>query len=369
MAKRVEIIGAGVIGLTLAKELARSGIDVAVYDSKSRVSDNTAKASGIFSKSGLERIGIDWKEAQQNTLNGAVLYAGKETFRIDTGGTVAYILDRGIFAELCAKEAKEAGAEIVLGKRFTREQVLEAKSDEGTILVGADGAVSTVASAVGFPEIKEYILTYKAEYDGARVPDPHKAEVVFSSSSPRFFGWTVPYSDRVLEVGIGISSSSRRNSTGAFNSFAQSEFARQRVGSAKKRAGYASIIPLSTRKRTVIGNVLLVGDAAGQVKATTGGGIIFGTACAHIAAKSIVGNIKHGKPLSLYEREWRRAYGLDLKLHKAVHAYYSGMGERGFESMLRIMNVMGFNKFLGKYGDMDRPSLIIKRMFLRNLAK
>jgi hypothetical protein len=31
--------------------------------------------------------------------------------------------------------------------------------------------------------------------------------------------------------------------------------------------------------------------------------------------------------------------------------------------------VMGFNKFLGKYGDMDRPSLIIKRMFLRNLVK
>ena len=74
--KRVVIVGAGVIGLLLAKRLAREGIDTTVYESKRKISDNTAKASGIFSREGLSRLDVDWKDALVTTLNGATIFAG-----------------------------------------------------------------------------------------------------------------------------------------------------------------------------------------------------------------------------------------------------------------------------------------------------
>lgn len=359
-------MGAGIIGLVLGKELAARGVDVEVYDSKRTVSQDTAKASGIFSKEGLARIGVAYSGACLNTLDGAVIYAGGESVAISANGTKAYVLDRGALAEICAKEAKGAGAKITLGRRLSKAELEEIASDRDIVLVGADGAVSTVASTFGFPKINEYILTYKAEYDGAHIPDLHKAELFFSNKvAGRFFGWTVPYSKGVLEVGVGISSRTRENSTSAFRRFAATKLVTERVGGAKMTAGYASMIPLSYRSRTVVRNVLLVGDAAGQVKATTGGGIIFGASCARIAARCIAAHINDSKPLRAYERAWRRKHGLDLRLHKMIHSSYSMMGDRTLAMAIRTAKLLGIDSFLGTYGDMDRPSLILKRIIVR----
>ena len=360
------MVGAGPIGLMLAKELAGMGVDVTVFDSKKRVSDNTAKASGIFSRAGLSRLGIDRAHSFVNELDGAVLHAGEETFRVETKEPVAYILDRGKFAESCKKLAEDAGAKIVLGKRFDKAELLELQKDGPCIIVGADGAVSTVASVFGFPHISEYVLTYKAEYENVDIRDPHKVELFFSKKiANRFFVWTAPYSKSKLEVGVGISGRSRRNSLSVFETFASIPYMRSVLRGSKKAAGYASMIPLEPRKKTVIGNVLLVGDAAGQVKATTGGGIIFGGACAKVAARAISANIKGGVPLSRYEKDWRKLYGLDLKMHRIIHAYYSSLGDRSFGTMLKTAKILGFEKFLSTHGDMDRPSLVVKRMIFR----
>ncbi len=369
MGKKTIIIGAGVIGLTLAAELAKNGVETEVYESKASVSQNAGRASGIFSKEGLSRIGIEYTPAMQNTLNGAVIHGGNQSFAIETRGTKAFVLDREILAELCAENARKAGARITLNKRANREDLLELAADKGNIIVGADGAVSNVASAFGFPKIDEYVLTYKAEYQNAQVTDLHKVELFFSNKvARRFFGWTVPYSGSKLEVGVGISSYSKQNSASAFNAFIKNKRIDSMIGGAERTAGYASIIPLQVRRKTVMKNVLLVGDAAGQVKATTGGGIIFGTACARIAAKAIVENAEGGRPLERYESMWRHAYGLDLKLHKMVHSYYSNLNDSGFSMAIMGAKLLGFERFLGNYGDMDSPKLMFKRFFLRGLS-
>ncbi len=368
--KRVIVVGAGIIGLVLARELARGGIPVTVYDSKAHVADKTAKASGIFSKEGLAKIAIKYDRAIVNELNGAVIFAGGESMRVGAKTTKAYVLDRGIFAECCADEARAAGTDIVMGRRLTRDDIVQLAKDNDNVVVGADGVVSTVASAIGFPPIKEYVLTYKAEYRDAAVPDLHKVGLFFSKKiARRFFGWTVPYSKSKLEVGIGISSLSRGNSSAAFNAFAKTPYMQEALGGASKVAGYASMIPLEWRRRTVMGNVLLVGDAAGQVKATTGGGVVFGASCARIAADAIVAAFRKGRPLAAYEKAWRREHELDLRLHRIAHSYYSMLGDRGFSAMIKLSKVMGIDSFLGTYGDMDRPTLIIRRFFLRGISE
>ncbi len=364
------IIGAGVVGLTLAKELAVHGIDVEVYDSKKSVADGSAKASGIFSVSGLGRIGIDPKHAIVNTLDGATLSAGKEKLRVKAKKTMAYVVDRGMLAELCKGAAVKAGAKVTLGKKLDRKELHEIASDKSNIIIGADGAVSTVAAAFEFPPIKEYILTYKAEYSNAKIDDHHMAGLFFSNQiAYRFFGWSCPYSKDKIEVGIGISDRAKISSTAAFSKFIHSGMLDRLLNGAEKLNGYASIIPLTSRSATVKENVMLVGDAAGQVKATTGGGIIFGCSCAKILANTINSNIKDGTPLRNYDKEWRKKYGLDLKMHKFLHNYYSNLAVSNLGFFLKFLKIFGAENFFSEYGDMDRPSLMLKRFFFRGLVK
>jgi geranylgeranyl reductase family protein len=368
--KKAVIIGGGVIGLILARELGKSGIDATLYEVKRHIDEGASKASGILSKEGLASMGVDSKRIIVNTLNGAVLHAGNEKLKIKAPETKAYIVDRGLLAEECYKEALDAGAEIVLGKRISKQDIIELKDDRDNVVIGADGAVSNVASACGFPEIKEYVLTYKAEYDRINMADHHSVDLFFSNEvSNRFFGWIAPYSSSLAEIGIGISSFAKSSSSAAFKRFLKNETIERMLSKAEPVSGHASVIPLSTRRHTVRGNVLLVGDAAGQVKATTGGGIVFGTACAKIAARALYDHIKNGKPLGVYETRWRKEYGLDLAMHKLMHSYYSSVGDRSLDMLFMLSKFLGAEGFFSKYGDMDRPTIMIKRFFLRGRAK
>ena len=351
------------MGLILAKELSKAGIDVTVYEARKEIGEGSERASGILSISGLDSMGIDYRDSVLNRLDGAVLFAGRQRLGIKAKEAKAYVLDRPKLAKACAREAEEAGAKIELGRKLGREQLAQLEHE---VIVGADGAVSNVASAFEFPKINEYILTYKAEYENARITDLHSAELFFSTdSSRRFFAWDVPYSERVMEVGLGESMHSGRNSYAAFTSFVSGQYMSERLHGARRISGRASLIPLETRKRTVKGNVMLVGDAAGQVKATTGGGLVFGAMCAKTASYVISNHIKRGMPLSTYERLWRKRYGLDLAMHRAIHNYYSSLSSRSFELVFKLSRLFGVEDFLGKYGDMDRPSAMMKRLIFR----
>lgn len=363
MQKEVAVIGGGVVGLVLAKELARGGIPVTVYEAKRRIGEGANKASGIVSVDGLASIGVDYRKAVLNRLDGAVLYARRQRLDIKARGVKAYVLDRETLARLCAEEAEKAGAEIVLNKKIVGDGL--SKLGEDCIVVGADGVVSNVASHFGFPKISTYILTYKAEYENALIGDRHSCELFFSGPSKKFFGWTVPHSETLLEVGIGEWMGGRRNSLSVFNAFSTDGRVSSEIGGATRVSGLASMIPLQARKKTVKGNVLLVGDAAGHVKATTGGGLVFGALCAKTAAEAITSNIRNGAPLALYEKLWRKRYGLDLGMHRAIHGYYSRIGPKGAEFLFGLAKMLGVEGFLSEYGDMDSPSRVMKRVFAR----
>lgn len=361
------IIGGGVVGLHLARRLAELGVEAELYESKQDVSEGADRASGVLSIRGLGRTGLDYRGAIVNTLNGAYISAGRERIRVRSSVPMAYVLDRGKLAKLCKRGAESAGARIVLGSRISRERMHEL-SMQGKIIVGADGAVSTVASAFHFPAISDYVLTYKAISKGADVAERDMVGLYFSGEFARgLFGWHVPYSEETVEFGIGVGHRVGMTSRRAFDSFMGSGAADPRLIGRIGR-GLASMIPLSPRRITVKGGVALVGDAAGQVKATTGGGIIYGCLSAELLARSIRDSVERGAPLSLYERAWRRSYGADLMLHRAWHSYYSRVGTKGVEWTVRLARMLGLDGFLGRYGDMDSPRLTLKRFVLRHLS-
>jgi geranylgeranyl reductase family protein len=367
MQNKTIIVGAGTAGLILASELASKGIDVEVFEADKEIGQHADKASGILSIEGLKLLGIDYSDAVVNSLKGAIVYGRKEAMSLNAKKLMAYVLDRKLLAKILYREAVAAGADVRLGHRLGRKEIIELGNE--SIIVGADGAVSNVASAFDFPKIQKYILTYKAEYENATIPDSSSVELFFSGGSKRFFGWTAPYSKSTLEIGIGEWMGERRDSYSLFSEFIKTPKINVEIENARRSKGLASLIPISPRKKTVKKNVLLVGDAAGQVKATTGGGIIFGALCAKTAAECIINNINKGTPLSNYERLWRKRYGVDLALHAQLHRYYSTLGSRGIDMMIKMSRTFGIDRFLEEHGDMDRPSLIIKRFFYKNSVR
>ncbi|EET89598.1 MAG: NAD(P)/FAD-dependent oxidoreductase [Candidatus Micrarchaeales archaeon] len=369
MEKEIVIVGAGSAGLMLSIELARRGIHSTVYERKRRVDDGVEKASGILSKNGLDRMELEYRTSIINDLYGADIFAGNEKLAVMAKSVVAYVVDRKKFINLFYSAAKEAGVDVLLGRELNRETLVDMAGRGDKIIVGADGALSHVASAFGFPPIHRFVLTYKAEFDGALVEDPKKVGVYVGERYIKgFFGWMVPYGKSIAEVGIGIDSSAKKSSAVVFDSFLKNSSISNIISGSRKIAGHASIIPLEVRKKTVLGNVMLLGDAAGQVKATTGGGIIFGILCAKIAAESIAKKLGGREPLGEYERRWRALYGADLKMHNMIHSYYSflnSIGPRNSGYFIKFLKALGVGEFLSKHGDMDSPKAMLKRVFIR----
>ncbi len=362
MSENVVVIGAGTAGLIAARELSSKGINTTVYDQK-RVLGYPVTASGIISINGLKSIGVDYEQAITNTLYGANIHSGKKVMRIEAKAPMAHVLDRQRLNELCYEQAVTAGATIILQRRINQEQMKGFSADKD-IVIGADGAVSAVARHYGMGELRDYVLTYKAEFD-REVQDPRKVELFFYEEYKGLFGWLCPNSNNVLEAGIGIKPG-KLNSKKAFESFVKRKEIEDIVGGAKMSVGHASLIPMKLRKKIVDidKKVLLVGDAAGQVKPSTGGGIVFGGNAAILAAKTIYRHIEYGKSLSEYSSFYRKKYMIDTAAHSVLNRVYSGAGSRGMGFGIKVMNFMGIGSLLGKYGDMDSPTRMLRNIVL-----
>lgn len=363
----VSIVGAGTAGLIAARRLGELGFSTAVYDQR-RVLGVPVRASGILSLSGMKGLGIDYSGCETNRLHGAKIYAGKSVLRVRSKTAMALVLDRKRLNDACHDQAVAKGAKVITGRRLDGHS-LGALAGAG-VVIGADGAVSSVARHFGFGEIGKFAVTYKAEYD-VSAEESDMVELFFDNKNyPGLFGWTCPNRKDLLEVGVGLYSGNG-NARAAFDRLIKTEHISSIIGNKKPLSHGASMIPMRMRRSIVDEKrrVMLVGDAAGQVKATTGGGIIFGGNAALMAAKAIARNADYGAPLSDYEKEFRKAYGLDLEMHYMINRAYSSMGDGSMGRVISAMNALGLDKFLSSYGDMDRPSLVLKRFFLRSLAR
>jgi flavin-dependent dehydrogenase len=167
---------------------------------------------------------------------------------------------------------------------------------------------------------------------------------------PGFFGWIIPHNEEIAEVGVGVA---LPNNVGRAW---QHMLAIAGVNKEECKPRGAAI-PLRVRGRTGISKgkykVCLVGDAAGQTKATTGGGVIFGSNCARYAGM-------YSEDPSRYELEWRARFGLDLFIHKNVQAYLQSMSDRQIRELGAKARGMDAGKYLSQHGHMDKPTRMLK---------
>jgi flavin-dependent dehydrogenase len=158
--------------------------------------------------------------------------------------------------------------------------------------------------------------------------------------SPDGFAWAIPQNEE-----MGMLSSvkpmeyfQRFLSSEAKNNEVEGRCGRVPRGDINSRRHVVGApIPIGTC-RSYADRAILVGDAAGQVKPLTGGGIVWGLRCADIAARAIEYAFDANRYDAFfwkteYERKWQAAIGREFKKQLAVRKIYGRMNNSQLERL------------------------------------
>jgi digeranylgeranylglycerophospholipid reductase len=239
-------------------------------------------------------------------------------------------MDQGIAAEAVAEGAELRTETPVLGVRGTEVKTRK-ETFEGRVIIGADGPRSTVAQSVGLP----WPVSGPAMSATAEGAFSNATEMFFGNLAPGGYAWVIP-KYHCANVGLGTWERFRGNLRTLFDKFLADH---ELDGIGKATGGWVPV--LGPVDRTVMGNVMLVGDAAGMVMATNGGGINVSMLAGRIAGLTAADHLLDGTPLDAYESRWRDALagpleeGVRIK-HLADRFFGS---DRTLELAMRLLGV------------------------------
>ena len=350
------VIGGGPIGSYTAYRLAEEGYGVVVLEANERPGEKVC-CTGLVGRECVSSFDIDEKVILR-WANGARLFSPSgRLLRLWRQEPQACIVDRAAFDVAMVNRAQGDGVEYVLSCRVRNVAIgddrvgIEATCQgeklnfEARAVVIATGFDSKLVEGLGLGKVGDFVMGAQAEVETAGVDE---VEVYFGREiAPGFFAWLVPTSLSRAKVGL----LSRLKPGHYLRKLMSSLKAQGKIVSAEAELSYGGI-PLKPLTRTCGERLMVVGDAAGQVKPTTGGGIYYGLLCADIAANSLhqalISDDLTAKRLANYEREWKRKLGRELKRGYRVRRFYERLSDQQVDRIFDIIKSSGIDEALLK---------------------
>jgi geranylgeranyl reductase family protein len=300
------VVGAGPIGSTYAYKMAKKGYDVALFDMKNRIGQ-PLQCAGLVSTNICDTKNLP-EQFISNKVKGANLYSpDNNTIQVKKDKSVAYVLDRVMYDKYLFERAVDMGvtpylAERVLDVDINKTTIKTAERNYSSRLITVSSGPTSHTSTKMNPNLKE------ENYMGIQYTvktENQDLDYVNLSIKPEIlpgFVWEIPTSPFTKRVGLFSDLPS-----------VQSEklLKTQLKNTDKILDKHFGLIPrFNPDKRIVENNTILLGDSAGQVKPTTGGGLISGFNCAEIAStySSKMLDEENNDYLLKYEKEYH-TYG------------------------------------------------------------
>lgn len=345
----VAVVGGGPGGLYVAQQLASAGLDVALFEEHASSGD-PVHCTGVIAAEAFDQFTLP-REAVLNPLQTVRFFSPSgRTIEHTTPHVEALAIDRLVFDRVLAAWATRAGASIVVGQRVTEVTV-----QPGCVrLAFGDGSVRTARACVlacganytlqrrlglGMPSV--FVQSAQLELP---VEYPRAVEVYFGRSvAPNGFAWAVPVdrpSGPVARIGLMCDG----DAAGPFQRFLARVGPRWRVaqqaGSPRRK-----MLPLAPIARTFADRLLAIGDAAGIVKATTGGGIYYSLVSASIAADVLATSLRENSldapTLARYEKLWQRRLGPELKAQLSLRELAERMDDDEIDALFDLAQTNG----------------------------
>jgi digeranylgeranylglycerophospholipid reductase len=341
----VIVIGAGPVGSYVAARLAQLGYEVAVLEKRGLVGGKLC-CTGIIGMECVRTFAIDRRVIVREASGARLFSPSGKSLRVHRNEPQAAILDRNAFDAMMGTRAQQAGAHYILDGLATDIKVEHdrimvgvsgntGKSEyEARAVVIASGFGSGLTDKVGLGTASDFVAGAQVEVKA----EVEEVEVYFGRGvAPGFFGWLVPTLPGRARVGLLF----RRSARHCLKTLLDSLKAQGKLVSWEASPTYGAI-PLKPLRKTYGERFLVVGDAAGQVKPTTGGGIYYGLIGGHIAAdtlhQALQCNDLSARMLARYERGWKAKLGRELKVGYWARKAFESLSDRQIDQLFDIMN-------------------------------
>ncbi len=301
----ITIVGASASGLFTAYLLAKAGLKVQVLEKNKQV--GPPQRTLIVTNKFLDVLPFDTSKVIINKINRVEFFSPNQKNSLEFKKP-DLIIERQKLLKLLADNARAAGAQI-----HTTTEIKNFSSAVQTAepLIDASG-VKKSASAVGL---------IQAEVEIPEKIDPHTIQVFFDTAKTKYFFWLIPQSESGAAVGlISDDMTQARNALDEF--LARKNF--------KVQTYQHGRVPLFTPLPcTLRGAGFAVGDAAGQVKVDTVGGVVAGLRGAQALANSIIKG-------TTYRRE-ARGLNWGLTLHWLARRVLNNLTNDDYDRLLALL--------------------------------
>ena len=359
----IVIVGGGPIGAVTAACAADQGSRVLLAEQRGEI-QGPAPCTGLISPRTLSALGASTDTVLREIRGLQATAPDGRRIHMRSDRIKAVVVDRARLEQELLARAEAAGATIRMGTQVTGidDQIVtvqtgsKMKRVSAGGIVGAEGPGSRVAAWSGLSTPSDRVMGIQAVIaEEARAPD--EVDVQMSQTmAPTFFAWAVPAKPGQLRVGLGVP-------LGIQPGPLLERWLAAHSPGATEISRVTGIIPVSPVPRAQAGRVLLVGDAAGQVKPWSGGGLYTGALCARIAARAAVRGHREGlESLREYEGNWRRAIGSELRLGEVVRRVLSTVNDDDIDTLFAAADQPEILRDLANEADIDRPSRLVPHL-------
>lgn len=357
------IIGAGPAGLTTAAKLAAAGHDVLVLEEHEEIG-RPVHCTGVLGLEAFDELDLPRQSILAVTGAASFRYGHGAPVCVETEHIKAVVVDRDTFDGALAVRARERGAEIRTAARVDRLSVdlggvsVQVRGEDAPVrarvCVLACGANYRFNRQLGLGVPRAFVQTAQVETPFPSLP---RIDIRLGRElAPGGFAWAVPFlrdTTTFARLGLFCETDAWRR----FQRFTSQMASEAGVAPESLPRPRLKMLPLGPVKRTVADRVVAVGDAAGLVKPTTGGGIYYSILSGALAADGLDHGLRRDalteRDLRACEEAWRARLGPDIRAGLAFRALATRIGDRGIQALIEVARVDGIMPLLKETADFN----------------
>lgn len=282
----VVIVGAGPVGGRAATLLSEQGFRVLMLEEHTEIG-RPFQCAGLVTPSAMNVVG--GHETVLEEVDGALIHGPSGTLvPVGTEGVLrTYVVCRKRFDQFVVQQGMEAGATLWLdsvplnaqanddGVEVTVRKSGEIHHLHCKLLIGADGAHSWTRRTFKMGRPKELMIGFQTEVVGYEGRERWLEMYSGSSIAPGFFAWVIPSGFGTHRIGLWSTADrlNGRSIESCYQDLMDHPLWKERFANTSEIARYCGPVPSGMVKKPVKNRVMLLGDAAGMAKPTTGGGL------------------------------------------------------------------------------------------------